>query len=254
MMYVDDIRSLLYRKLISEDFVTDKSGVKTIEIVGASFVADEEVVFGKLDQEWSKRELTWYRSQSLNVWDIEPPVPVIWQKVADGDGFINSNYGWCIWSPENGDQYHNALQELRSNPESRRAIMIYNRPSMWKDYNKWGRSDFMCTNSVQYVIRSGRLQAIVQMRSNDLIFGYKGDRFWQRYVLERLAEDLNVPPGDILWQVGSAHVYERHFYLVDNWGDTEKLTTTVEEYEKKKKIDPLAGMRLSAKDGPRYGY
>lgn len=109
--------------------------------------------------------------------------------------------------------------------------MIYNRPTMWRDYNAWGRSDFMCTNAVQYLIRNGQLDAVVQMRSNDLIFGYKGDRFWQKYVLERLAADLGVPAGRIIWQVGSAHVYERHFYLVDNWGTTGETYTSKEDYE-----------------------
>jgi thymidylate synthase len=230
---VDDIRYQLSNALSREEFVTDKSGVKTIEIVGASFVADEEVIFGKPVDGWSEREIKWYESMSLNVWDIPAPVPVIWQKVSDKDGKINSNYGWCIWSEDNGHQYDNTLAELRKNPESRRAIMIYNRPSMWLDYNSFGKSDFMCTNAVQYMIRDGQLNAVVQMRSNDLIFGYKGDRHWQMYVLHKLAGELGVPPGEITWQVGSAHIYERHFYLVDNWLMTNELSCTMEEYEKR---------------------
>jgi thymidylate synthase len=112
-------------------------------------------------------------------------------------------------------QYEQALQELKKNPESRRAIMIYTRPSMWLDYNKNGRSDFMCTNAVQYLLRNGKLHAVVQMRSNDAVFGYKNDRAWQQHVLEKLAGDLGVPVGDLYWNVGSLHVYARHYHLVD---------------------------------------
>jgi thymidylate synthase len=85
---------------------------------------------------------------------------------------------------------------------------------MWVDYRNNGRSDFMCTNAVQYMVRYGKLIAVVQMRSNDVVFGYKNDYAWQVHVHEQLANDLGVIPGEIHWNVGSLHVYERHFNLV----------------------------------------
>jgi len=215
-MYLDvsDIRSTFKLLLTTEEFVTDKTGVKMIEIVGASFEATEPSIFGTVNENYVQRELEWYRSLSRNVNDIPGGPPTIWKEVADSRGFINSNYGWCIWSDANGRQYNRTLDELRKNPYSRRAIMIYTRPSMWNDYNRDGMSDFMCTNAVQYLLRDGKLNAVVQMRSNDAIFGYKNDYAWQRYVLEVLARDLETDPGKIYWNVGSLHVYERHFKLV----------------------------------------
>ena len=52
------------------------------------------------------------------------------------------------------------------------------------------------------------------MRSNDVIFGYRNDYAWQKYVLDKLSWDLHVQSGDIHWQVQNLHVYERHFELV----------------------------------------
>ena len=52
------------------------------------------------------------------------------------------------------------------------------------------------------------------MRSNDVVFGYKNDYAWQSYVLEALSSDLEIPAGEITWQVQNLHVYERHFDLV----------------------------------------
>ena len=52
------------------------------------------------------------------------------------------------------------------------------------------------------------------MRSNDVVFGYKNDYAWQQHVLEMLADDLEIAPGFITWQVQNLHVYERHFDLV----------------------------------------
>ena len=213
-MNVQNIRSTFQEALYNEDFVLDKTGVKLLEIVGASFIADEEAIFGKVNYDYVKREIEWYNSQSLNVNDIPGNIPKIWQDISDYDGYINSNYGWCIFSKENHDQYQNVLNELNKNSNSRRATMIYTRPTMWNDYNHNGMSDFMCTNAVQYVVRDNKLDCIVQMRSNDVVYGYKNDRAWQKYVLEKLAKELCVEVGNIHWQVGSLHIYERHFELV----------------------------------------
>ena len=60
----------------------------------------------------------------------------------------------------------------------------------------------------------------VQMRSNDVVFGYKNDYAWQEFVLRKLASDISFSRGEeiesgfIHWQVQNLHVYERHFKLV----------------------------------------
>ena len=214
MLTVRDIQTELYNKLTREEFVTDKTGVKTVEIMNASFIADRPAIFGTVNEDYVERELKWYLSQSLNVNDIPEPVPAIWKAVATPDGRINSNYGWCIFSEENGSQYKNVAEQLKANPDSRRATMIYNRPSMHVDYNKDGMSDFMCTNAVQYLVRDGKLNALVYMRSNDAVFGYKNDYAWQRWVLDDLADEIGIPSGNVYWNVASLHVYERHFDLI----------------------------------------
>jgi thymidylate synthase len=213
--YVKNIREEFKYLRDNELYVTDKSGVKMLEIRSAAFVADEPAIFGKVNHDYVARELAWYESMSLNVNDIPGGPPAIWKQVADKEGFINSNYGWCIWSPMNGSQYDNVVDELKKNPDSRRAVMIYTRPSMWNKYDINGMSDFMCTNAVQYINRYGKLFAVVQMRSNDVVFGYKNDYAWQSHVLDKLCDELNLMRGDIYWNAGSLHVYERHFDLVD---------------------------------------
>ena len=71
--------------------------------------------------------------------------------------------------------YPYVKEELKANPNSRRAIMIYNRPQIWNEYNIDGCNDFICTNSVAYYIRNGELHCSVSMRSNDVVYGYKND-------------------------------------------------------------------------------
>jgi thymidylate synthase len=180
-------------------------------------MADEPAIFGEPNDDYIQRELEWYLSQSLRVADIPGVTPKIWESVASREGLINSNYGYLVYSAENKSQYDSALAELRNNPFSRRAIMIYTRPSIQTEYCADGMSDFICTNAVQYLQRNGALHAVVQMRSNDVVFGYRNDYAWQLYVLQQLAADLGVPAGNITWQVGSLHVYERHYSMIEKY-------------------------------------
>jgi thymidylate synthase len=260
---VSDIRSkfgeLLQRQVFTgvnrEGAMTSLVGSTTIEIVGANFIADKTTIFGDVNWEYVRREDEWYHSMSLNVNDIPGGPPAIWKAVADKDGFINSNYGWCIHSSENGfmeniaepdhdygcrlhqrpviesSQFEQVYLELKKNPDSRRATMIYTRPSMWLDYNKNGRSDFMCTNAVGYLIRDGVLHAHVQMRSNDAWAGYRNDRAWQSHVQLKLATELGVEVGAIHWSVTSLHVYARNYYLVDYYNRTGNVHISKAEYQ-----------------------
>ena len=226
MLSVNDIRNHFISELANERFTIDKTGQKTIEIFGASFLADEPAIFGTPNQDYINNEIRWYESQSTNINDIhrDKEPPAAWKYAANPHGEINSNYGHLIYSEKYYSQYDNVLAELFVNPDGRRATMVYNRPSIWKEFDENGKSDFICTNAVTYYIRDGKLHAVVQMRSNDVVYGYKNDYAWQRYVMEKLCFDFVnedryvngrvIEPGNLYWQVQNLHVYERHFHLV----------------------------------------
>lgn len=226
---VKDIRAAFCALKEQQEYVIDKSGCKMIEIVGANFVADEEAIFGSVNHDYVAREIEWYKSQSLDVNDIPGGVPQAWKSCASSEGLINSNYGYLIWSKDNFEQYEHVKSELSLNRESRRAVMVYTRPSIWNEYNKDGMSDFICTNDVQYMIRNDKLIAIVQMRSNDVWAGYRNDYAWQKFVQKQLAIELSVDIGEIIWHAGSLHCYERNFYLIDGCIKTGRYDMTKEE-------------------------
>ena len=222
-MNVAYMRQMIIDKYLDEDFVIDKTGVKTVEVIGATFIADEDYIIRKPAYEYIERELEWYKSQSLYVNDIPGDTPKIWKDIASDEGKINSNYGWCIYSEENGHQYKNVLRELSRNYNSRRATMIYNRPSMHVDYNRDGMSDFMCTYANTFYIRDRKLISHYLMRSNDAVFGYNNDYAWARYVQKQLAEDLGMEVGELIWTASNFHVYERHFNFIEEFIDANKV-------------------------------
>ena len=216
-MNIADIRKHFIQELLNDNYTTDRNGGKTIELLGASFIANEDAIFGTPNRDYIETELEWYESESTNVNDIYDDyreAPAAWLMTANAHGEINSNYGHLIYGEKYYNQYDQVVEELTQNPDSRRASMIYTRPSIWIEYNENGKNDFICTNSVTYYIRDNALHCVVQMRSNDVIFGYRNDWAWQDYVLRHLANELSYDVGDIHWQVQNLHVYERHFGMV----------------------------------------
>ncbi len=191
-----------------------------IELTNVSFAVKRGWLLREPNQDYIERELAWYKSQSRNVSDIPGGTPAIWKQCADNFGNINSNYGWCTDSVDNGYQYDAVAQELADSPDSRRAVMYYTRPTMHVDQNLNGMNDHMCTFAVQYTIRNDKLDALVYMRSNDAVFGYNNDVAWQQHVHTHLLDDLRTAHdwlelGELFWNVGSLHVYPRHYFLLE---------------------------------------
>lgn len=236
---ISTVRNLFVELLRTKNFTENKNktGSKTIELINASFIADEDTIFGDLNEEYVERESQWYHSQSLNVNDIPGGAPKIWQMVSTPEkGEINSNYGWCIFSDANFNQFDKCAEQLEADDQSRRAIMIYTRPSIQNEYNRDGMSDFICTNTVQYFIRDVQLIACVHMRSNDGWAGFRNDLAWQQEVQHMLHERLvqtypTLEIGPIVWNAGSIHIYERQFYLVDNYEKTGNTHISKDDYK-----------------------
>lgn len=235
MKKVNDIRQLFKEKYHNNEFRIFKDGTKMVELQGIQFECDEDFILREPNYDYAQREVEWYESQSLNVYDIKGNVPAIWKQCADVNGDINSNYGWMIWSKENGSQYQNCLWQLVNDPVSRQATMIYNRPSMHIDAVSNHKHDFCCTYAVQCFLNETEiinaklegciskcytLSYLVYMRSNDAVFGFNNDLYWHKYVQNKLCEDIGkqlnctVIPDNIIWHAGSLHVYERHFNLL----------------------------------------
>ena len=97
-----DIAKTFINSLKNEEFVTDRTGQKTIEILGATFLADEQAIFGTPNESYIEIEKAWYESQSTNVnWMSDTynrNVPKCWIASANTYGEINSNYGQIILS------------------------------------------------------------------------------------------------------------------------------------------------------------
>jgi len=218
----------LYEKLKRNDTVAG-----TVELIGSHFILDPSQPFlnfadiKKSPQKYIKKELDWYLSQDRCITGYVDDVQ-IWSAICTKDTKrVNSNYGWCVYSPENSNgqksQFDFALEQLLKSPEGRQSVIFYNRPQMQWEWNDGINAsyDFTCTFSTQHFIRNGKLEYLVYMRSNDAIFGFINDFAWHCHVYNDLLEKLNatrevkIERGNIHWNAGSFHVYERHYELLE---------------------------------------
>ena len=126
----------------------------------------------KWNEKYAAAEWAWYLSGDPNIiklGQLYGKIPPIWERMADGDGVVNSNYGYQ-W--QRRDQLDKVVNALRKNPSSRQAaISIYD----GKEIHRYGH-DTPCTYAVQFSIIDNKLCMSVYMRSNDLWYGFCNDQ------------------------------------------------------------------------------
>lgn len=103
----------------------------------------------------------------------------------------------------NVSQFGRCFEELKANPDSRRAVVVINNPY----YENYMGNNVACTLNLQYLIREGKLVAITNMRSNDAYKGFCYDTFAFQFFQELLAAELGVPVGRYYHNAASLHVY-----------------------------------------------
>ena len=228
-MYVEDIREG-FRQL-KETGNIRKNG--TYEMRGVSFTADSPYIFGTPNQDYINAEIQWYDSYddkdnySTSVdrlADIYGKRVKIWDDVCNDQMQVNSHYGSCIYRPsmvnKGRSQYECAIDHLWDDPTTRQAVMYYTPQYIHHIAKEDGMNDHICTSTVQYFVNDHNyLEVVVNMRSNDAIFGYANDIAWQKHVQYQMCRELShahlyLRPGPITWQVGSLHIYPRHFSLI----------------------------------------
>jgi thymidylate synthase len=127
----------------------------------------------KWSEEYAEAEWQWYLSGDPSVsklGEIYGKVPAIWNRMADTDGNVNSNYGWQ-W--QRNDQLKHVIRLLSDNPETRQAAISIYDAKEWDKYTY----DTPCTYAVQFTVVDNKLNMSVVMRSNDIWYGFCNDQY-----------------------------------------------------------------------------
>ena len=198
-----------YFKLMIQNGGVDFDDTKALFNVGFEIENPMDNLIKDEDRNWkwdyAEAEWQWYLSGDNNISKLEElygKVPEIWKRMADKEGFVNSNYGWQ-W--KRSDQLDEVIDLLKTNPRTRQAaISIYDRKEGYM-YN----NDTPCTYAVQFTIIGQKLNMCVTMRSNDLWYGFCNDQ----YCFSKLQELVATETGLL---IGSYYHFAHNLHLYDN--------------------------------------
>ena len=154
-------------------------------------------------EEYAEAEWQWYLSGDRSIeklGEIYGKIPPIWERMADHNGNVNSNYGWQ-WL--RNDQYEYIIDKLKFENDTRHAaISIYDCKENL-DYE----NDTPCTYAVQFTIINDKLCMSVYMRSNDLWYGFCNDQYCFSMLQKKVAEDVNKQVGWYYHHAHNMHLY-----------------------------------------------
>ena len=170
--------------------------------------------------EYAEAEWKWYLSgdrSTAKLGEIYGKIPQIWQRMSDGNGNVNSNYGWQ-W--ERGYQLDKVVAQLKDNAETRQAaISKYD----GKEISKY-KYDTPCTYAVQFTVVKGKLNMCVVMRSNDLWYGFCNDQYQFSKLQEMVCRRTGYEMGVYYHFAHNLHIYN------DKLPEQNTLTSRVRKY------------------------
>ena len=124
----------------------------------------------------------------------------------DDDKTINSAYGHRIFGYTNlidFNQWEHVKKQLKEDIDTRQAIIHLHLPNNKKT------NDELCTLTLQFIIRNNKLNLFVNMRSNDIIWGFTYNVFNFTLFQELMANELNIEVGYYYHNAASMHIYEK---------------------------------------------
>ncbi|RST72951.1 thymidylate synthase [Siminovitchia acidinfaciens] len=193
----------------------DRTGTGTISTFGYQMRYDLENGFPllttkKLHVRSIIYELLWFLAGDTNVKYLQDNGVRIWNEWADEHGDLGPVYGkqWRSWETADGntvDQIKDVLEQLRTNPNSRRMIV-----------NAWnvGELDKMalppCHCLFQFYVADGKLSCQLYQRSADIFLGVPFNIASYALLTMMMAQVAGLKPGEFVHTLGDAHIYKNH--------------------------------------------
>lgn len=153
-------------------------------------------------------ELLWiWQKKSNNVHDLNSH---IWDSWADETGSIGKAYGYQlgvkhVYKEGLFDQVDRVLYDLKHNPYSRRIITnIY----VHQDLHEMNL--YPCAYSVTFNVTEGKLNAILNQRSNDMAVANNWNVVQYAVLVHMLAQVSGLKVGELVHIIADAHIYDRH--------------------------------------------
>ena len=155
-------------------------------------------------------ELLWFLSGDTNIRYLKENGVRIWDEWADENGDLGRVYGaqWRSWRGANGetiDQIRNLVQQIQTNPDSRRLIV-----SAWNPAEVDSMALPPCHALFQFYVANGKLSCQLYQRSADIFLGVPFNIASYALLTMMLAQVCGLQAGEFIHTLGDAHLYNNH--------------------------------------------
>ncbi len=161
-------------------------------------------------------ELLWFLRGDGNARWLQERGVTIWDEWAREDGDLGPVYGvqWRSWPTPGGghiDQIAQVLEQLRSNPDSRRILV-----SAWNVAELDRMALMPCHALFQFYVapaqagERARLSCQLYQRSADLFLGVPFNIASYALLTHMVAQQCDLDVGDFVWTGGDCHIYDNH--------------------------------------------
>ena len=198
---------------------TDRTGVGTLSVFGYQMrfpLSDgfPLVTTKKLHIKSIVHELFWFLHGDTNVAYLKQNGVNIWNEWADANGELGPIYGkqWRAWQSADGhviDQITALLQQINSNPHSRRLIV-----SAWNVGELQRMALPPCHLLFQFYVANQTLSCQLYQRSADSFLGVPFNIASYALLTHMIAQQCELQVGDFIWTGGDCHIYLNHLEQV----------------------------------------
>ncbi|MEM8496966.1 MAG: thymidylate synthase [Pseudomonadota bacterium] len=209
--YLDLMRHVLDHGADKED----RTGTGTRSVFGYQMRFDLQQGFPllttkKLHMRSIVHELLWFLSGDTNIEYLKDNGVSIWDEWADDNGDLGPVYGsqWRNWPLPNGghiDQISQVIEQIRSNPDSRRLIV-----SAWNVADVDSMALPPCHLLFQFYVANGKLSCQLYQRSADIFLGVPFNIASYALLTMIIAQVCDLEPGEFVHTLGDAHLYSNH--------------------------------------------
>jgi thymidylate synthase len=198
----------------------DRTGTGTVSVFGYQMRFDLNAGFPlvttkKLHLRSIIYELLWFLRGDTNVKYLHAHGVSIWDEWADEKGELGPVYGkqWRSWPTQDGrhiDQLSQVLEQLKSNPNSRRILV-----SAWNVGELDRMALLPCHALFQFYVAEGRLSCQLYQRSADALLGVPFNIASYALLTHMIAQQCDLKVGDFVWTGGDCHLYLNHLQQAD---------------------------------------
>lgn len=223
----------------------DRTGTGTISVFGYQMRFNLRDGFPllttkKLHTKSIFHELLWFLKGETNIRYLNENGVTIWDEWASPEGELGPVYGkqWRAWETHDGrtiDQIANLIQQIKTNPDSRRLIV-----------NAWNVGELNnmalppCHLLCQFYVAEGVLSCQLYQRSADSFLGVPFNIASYSLLTHLVAEQCDLIAGDFVWTGGDCHLYTNHI-------EQAQLQLTREPF-------PLPSLQIKRKPASIFEY